>query len=126
MFPPNRAIAALAVLASSAAGAAAGPATIETNVNLRAGPGGAFDVVAVMPAGSTLDVLKCGNEWCPVMFGHVSGYASRALLKRVDAPQQVAAPEPKVALTGPLIWDWHNPEQRDRAWRSIQWHNRWR
>jgi uncharacterized protein YraI len=127
MFPPNRAIAALAVLASSVAGATAEPATIETNVNLRSGPGGAFDVVAVMPAGSKLGMHKCGDEWCPVTFGHVTGYASRALLKRGDAPQLVTAPEPRVTQTNdPLIWDWLNPENRDRAWRDIQWHNRWR
>jgi uncharacterized protein YraI len=125
MSPPNRAIAAFAVLALSAAGAAAVPATIETNVNLRAGPGSAFDVVAVMPEGARLDVQKCGDEWCRVTFGHVSGYASRAFLKHSEAPpQHAAAPEPKATLTGPYIWDWNNPEQRDRAWRSIQWHNR--
>jgi uncharacterized protein YraI len=137
MFPPNRGIAAFAMLASSAAGAAAEPATIETKVNLRSGPGGAFDVVAVMPEGARLDVQKCGDEWCRVRFGHgagyVTGYASRGLLKTgadayASAPvQQAAKPaEPKATLTGPYIWEWSDPEQRDRVWRSIQFHNRMR
>jgi uncharacterized protein YraI len=131
MFPPNWSIAALAVLASSAAGAAAEPATIKTKVNLRSGPGGAFDVVAVMPEGSRLDVQKCGDEWCRVKFGHVTGYASRGLLKTgAEAyasapPRQATTPaEPKATLTGPHIWDWNDREQRDRVWRDIQFHNR--
>jgi uncharacterized protein YraI len=133
MFPPNRVIAIFTVLALSAAGAAAEPATIETKVNLRAGPGGAFDVVAVMPEGSRLSVQKCGDEWCRVKFGHVTGYASRALLKTgaeayASAPPQLAAtpPEPKATLAGPHIWDWDDREQRDRIWRRIQFHNRMR
>jgi len=133
MFSPNRSIAIVAVLAWSVAGAAAEPATTATKVNLRSGPGGAFDVVAVMPEGSRLDVQKCSDEWCRVKFGHVTGYASRGLLKTgadafASAPPQPAAapPEPKATLTGPHIWDWDDREQRDRIWRNIQFHNRMR
>lgn len=131
MFPPNRSIAAVAMLASSAAGAAAEPATISTKVNLRSGPGGAFDVVAVMPEGSRLDVMKCGDEWCRVKFGRVTGYASRALLKSgadvyaSAASQPPSTPaEPKAMLTGPYLWQWNDREARDRIWRDIQFHNR--
>jgi uncharacterized protein YraI len=131
MFPPNRSIAAFAVLASSAAGAVAEPAIIATKVNLRSGPGGAFDVVAVMPEGARLDVQKCGDEWCRVKFGHLSGYASRSLLKQgaeayaSATPQPATTPaEPQATLGGPYLWQWNNPEQRDRVWRDIQFHNR--
>jgi uncharacterized protein YraI len=131
MFPPNRSIAALAILASSAAGAVAEPATIETKVNLRSGPGGAFDVVAVMPEGSRLDVQKCGDEWCRVKFRHITGYASRSLLKSgaqayasATPPPRAAPAEPKPTLTGPYLWQWNDREQRDRIWRDIQFHNR--
>jgi uncharacterized protein YraI len=133
MFPPSKAIAALAILASSAARTAAEPAIIDTNVNLRSGPGGAFEVVAVMPEGSRLDVQKCGDEWCRVRFGHLSGYASRGLLKtgadaQISATSQPAAApaEHNATPTGPYIWDWQNREQRDRAWRRRQWRNRMR
>jgi uncharacterized protein YraI len=133
MFPPNRGILTFALLAASAAGAAAEPATIETKVNLRSGPGGAFDVVAVMPEGARLDMQKCRDDWCRVKFGHVTGYASRAFLKTgADAfasappPPAAASAEPKATLTGPHIWDWDDREQRDRIWRRIQFHNRMR
>jgi uncharacterized protein YraI len=133
MSPANRSIAAVAMLALSAAGAAAEPAMTESKVNLRSGPGGAFGVIAVMPAGTRLDMQQCRDEWCRVKFGRVVGYASRALLKTgaesyaSAAPQPAAAPaEPKANLTGPHIWQWNNPEQRDRVWRDIQYHNRMR
>ena len=64
-------------------------------------------------------------------FGHVTGYASRGLLKTgAEAyasapPRQATTPaEPKATLTGPHIWDWNDREQRDRVWRDIQFHNR--
>jgi uncharacterized protein YraI len=127
----NRSIAALALLASSAADAAAEPATIETNVNLRSGPGGAFNVLAVIPEGSRLDVQICRGEWCRVKFEGLAGYASRGLLKigQVAYPSVSQLPmptpaEPKATLTGPYLWQWVDREQRDRVWRGIQFHNR--
>jgi hypothetical protein len=119
------------MLASSVAGAAAEPAIIETKVNLRSGPGGAFDVIAVMPEGTRLDVQKCGDQWCRVKFGRQSGYASRSLLKpgeeiyaSAPPPQPAPPPEPKATLSGPYLWQWNDREQRDRVWRDIQFHNR--
>ena len=46
-----------------AAQAAAEPAVIESKLNLRSGPGPAFGVIAVMPAGTKLDMQKCNDEW---------------------------------------------------------------
>jgi uncharacterized protein YraI len=129
----NKGFAALALLASSAVDAAAEPATVESNVNLRSGPGGAFNVVTVIPEGSRLDVQLCRDEWCRVKFAHLSGYASRALLKIGQnvypsvSQQPIPTPaESRPTLIGPYLWQWDDRERRDQVWRDIQFQNRMR
>ena len=117
--------------AVSAAHAAAEPALIESKLNLRSGPGSAFGVLAVMPAGTKLDMQKCNDEWCRVKFGAQVGYASRTFLTTgadsyaSAAPHAAPAPlEPKPTLTGPHVWQWRNDEWRNDHWRKLDWHNR--
>jgi uncharacterized protein YraI len=68
------------VLALSTGFAAAAPAIVQNDLNLRAGPGTDYEVVAAMPAGSTVDVMGCQASWCQVAFGGTSGFANRAFL----------------------------------------------
>lgn len=68
------------VLALSTGFAAAAPAVVENDVNLRAGPGIEFPVVAAMPAGATVDVMTCEAGWCQVAFNRTIGWASRAYM----------------------------------------------
>ena len=57
-----------------AGSAAAAPATVGTNTNLRQGPGTNFGVIMTVPGGSVVDVIRCGGEWCNVMADGRPGY----------------------------------------------------
>ncbi len=72
--------ASAAVLALSTGFAAAAPAVVQNDLNLRSGPGTDYDVIAAMPAGSTVNVLGCQGGWCQVAFGGTAGFASRSYL----------------------------------------------
>ena len=67
-------------LALSTGFAAAAPAVVESDLNLRAGPGVEFPVVAAMPGGATVNVMGCQASWCQVAFGGTTGWASQAYL----------------------------------------------
>lgn len=54
------------VLALSTGMAAAAPATVETDLNVRSGPGLEYEVIGAMPAGATVDVMGCEANWCRV------------------------------------------------------------
>jgi uncharacterized protein YraI len=106
---------------------------IASKLNLRAGPGPSFPVVTVMPAGSTVTVQQCGDEWCRVKFGAQIGYASRAHLGGAGESYASAAPTPAPApdrsrptLGGPQVWQWDDPDWRNSHWRRLGWHNRHR
>jgi uncharacterized protein YraI len=68
------------LLALSTGFAAAAPATVRNDLNLRSGPGPDYDVIAAMPAGSTVNVMGCEASWCRVAFGDTVGFASRGYL----------------------------------------------
>lgn len=105
-------------------------ATVDSKVNLRTGPGPAFSIVGVIPAGTRLTVEKCTDEWCRVRAGRAHGYISRALLKGGSdslasaAPAPAPAAEPKPTLGGVHVWQWRDSEWRDRHWRRLEWNNR--
>ena len=68
------------VLALSTGFAAAAPAVVANDLNLRAGPGTEYPVVAAMPSGATVDVLGCQASWCRVAHNGTVGWASRAYI----------------------------------------------
>src|SRR5215813_3362196 len=68
------------LLALSTGFAAAAPAVVQQDLNLRAGPGPDYEVLAAMPAGTTVDVMGCQASWCQVAFGGTTGWANRAYL----------------------------------------------
>lgn len=68
------------LLALSAGAAAAVPAVVQTDLNLRSGPGPRYAAVAALPAGATVDVGGCTGSWCVVNFEGAQGYANRAYL----------------------------------------------
>ena len=81
------------LLALSTGYAAAAPAVVASPVNLRTGPGIEFPVIAAMPAGTAIDVVGCGAEWCRVAFAGNVGFASRPFLglgSAAIAPLEVA------------------------------------
>ena len=73
-------MASAGLLALSTGLAAAAPAIVQSDVNLRAGPGTDYEVIAAMPAGATVDVMGCEATWCQVSFAGTAGFASRAYL----------------------------------------------
>jgi uncharacterized protein YraI len=68
------------VLALSSGVAAAAPAVVQNDLNLRAGPGIEYPVVAAMPGGATVDVMGCEAGWCRVAYRGTMGWASRAYM----------------------------------------------
>lgn len=103
--------------------AAAAPAIVSTDLNMRSGPGTNYRVVDVLPGGATVDVRGCSGSWCRVRWGGDVGYASRNYLSRGTATYgpPVYAAEPPIVV-GPSVgigfsWD------SDRRWRHGRPHH---
>ncbi|HWM81487.1 MAG TPA: SH3 domain-containing protein [Pseudolabrys sp.] len=109
---------------------AANAAIVQSDLNLRSGPGTAYRVISVMPAGADVDVLGCSGSWCRIAWGAAEGYASASYL--AGGPAYAVAPPP-VVVAPPLFsfgvgtWDygwggnrgWH----RYRGWNNYRgWH----
>jgi hypothetical protein len=81
---------AAASLVLSAGAASAAPATAESAVNMRAGPGPQYEVVTTIPGGATVDVAGCTGSWCQVSFAGESGFANRSYLSVAEGGPAVA------------------------------------
>src|SRR5262245_41600583 len=92
MMFAKRSATALAALMMSTGLAAAAPAVVRSDLNLRSGPGTEYPVVASMPAGAQVDVGGCTGSWCAVAYGGQQGYASGSYLAMGGAPGVAAAP----------------------------------
>ncbi len=119
-----------ALLLGSAGLASAAPATVAGDLNLRAGPGTGYGVVAVMPAGATVNTLGCSGNWCRVSYGGAVGYASASYLDAGGYGAYAAAPPP-VFYAGPPVFRpravWHGPRYHQRPhWRHHRGHRSWR
>lgn len=73
-----KASAAIAALLLATTANAEMTATAWTDLNLRAGPGVSYDVIAVIPSAQSVTVDGCLDEssWCRVTHGEYSGWAS--------------------------------------------------
>lgn len=73
------ALAAAVVLPASAY---AQSATTTTNLHLRTGPGGQYEIMATMPEGTAVPVLGCNEAatWCKVDYNGEEGFASAQYL----------------------------------------------
>ncbi|HVV60883.1 MAG TPA: SH3 domain-containing protein [Pseudolabrys sp.] len=102
----------------------ANAAVVQSDLNLRSGPGTGYGVVAVMPAGAQVDVLGCSGSWCRVAWGGAVGYASASYIgggAYVSGPVYAAAPP--VVVAPPVIgfgfgWGggWHGRWHRHHHW----------
>jgi len=104
MMLTKKLMAGAGLLALSTGMAAAAPAVVQSDVNLRAGPGIEYEVIGAMPGGATVNVRRCGASWCQVNFAGTVGFASRAFLGLGEATGAVygAATGPAYgAATGP-------------------------
>jgi len=91
------------LLLGSATVAAAAPALVTSDLNLRSGPGTNYQVLNVLPGGSTVDVLDCTGSWCRVGWGNSTGYASRSYLDVASGPVYSAAPPPVIVAPPPVL-----------------------
>jgi len=121
---------ALGLLLVSAGTAAATPARVTSNLNLRSGPGPKYGVVASLPAGAVVDVHDCGASWCRVIWGARQGFVSRVYLAMAGGgdgePAYVEGP-PVVYESGPVYawgpgWGWGFGG--GWGWRG-GWHGGW-
>jgi len=109
--------AAFGCLMLAAAPAWAAPGYTLAGVNLRAGPGTAYPVVAQMPPGIPLEVQGClaGNAWCDVVSGPMRGWISgRYLGSAVGGPPMVSLQIglPTVIFDLTSYWDHHYSDRR--------------
>jgi uncharacterized protein YraI len=89
-----------ASLILSATIAAAAPAFVLSNVNLRSGPATTNSVVVLIPAGATVEATDCKDGWCTVTWQDKSGFAIQTALDTSGRPHPVysaAAPAPAPA-----------------------------
>ena len=131
----TRLLGAGAALLLSTGAALAVPATAQTDLNVRSGPGTQYQVVGSIQAGETVDAGSCTGSWCRVSFSGGSGYASRNYLAMgggVPGPAVAAAPyvyddEPDYGFYddgyayGPSAYIYANPRFRHR---HHGWHGR--
>jgi len=91
---------------ASAGVAAAAPAVVTGDLNLRSGPGTGYGVIDTMPAGATVNVRGCRGSWCRVGWGGVTGWASASYLDgagRGYAGGPVYAAEPVYVAPPPVV-----------------------
>lgn len=69
-----------AALLLSAGAAAAAPATVQSDLNVRSGPGTQYQVVGTVQGGETVDVAGCTGRWCQISFSGGTGYANQSYL----------------------------------------------
>ena len=84
--------------------AAAAPAMVVTDLNVRSGPGTAYQVVDTLPSGSSVDAVNCGGGWCQVGSG---GYVSASYLNfggaSYVAPAPVYVAPPPAVVVAPRV-----------------------
>jgi Bacterial SH3 domain len=91
---------AAALLAGSVDLASAAPARVNSNTNLRQGPGTSFTVVTTVPGGSIVEVSRCAGEWCTA---HWRGRVGYMIATNLDLRPGPVAPPP-VVYSDPLIY----------------------
>lgn len=96
-------VGAVALVVASAELAAAAPARVASNTNLRQGPGVNFPVIATVPVGSVVEIIRCGAEWCNVMAGATPGYMIARNLGVAAARPVAVAPAPIVVAPAPVV-----------------------
>ncbi|MFN3658572.1 MAG: SH3 domain-containing protein [Pseudolabrys sp.] len=102
---------------ASAGIAAAAPAMVTGDLNLRSGPGTGYSVIDTMPAGAAVNVLGCRGSWCRVGWGGTVGYASASYLG-LGGPVYAAAPPPVYVAPPPMVSFGFSTGPR---WHSRHW-----
>ncbi len=72
--------------------AAAKPAMVTSDVNLRKGPGTDSEIITLMPRGTMVEVGPCTNGWCMVSWNGQDGYSIATNLG-MGGPRPVRRPD---------------------------------
>jgi len=105
-----------------ATASAAAPASVVTDLNVRAGPGTQYPAVTVFPRGSRVTVIGCtrGTAWCDVSGRGVRGWVSAHYLEFRHRGDRLIGPAYGTSAGLPIIsfqigsyWDNH---YRGRSW----------
>lgn len=56
------------------------------NLNFRTGPGTSYSIIAVIPKGTTVNVLSESGGWARFVYGGRTGYSSSAYLSKISTP----------------------------------------
>jgi uncharacterized protein YraI len=99
---------AAALVVVSADLAAAAPARVASNTNLREGPGTEHGIVATVPGGNIVNVINCSGEWCNVTWRGRAGYLISRNLAHGTAATVVRRPvavvgQPVVVQPAPVV-----------------------
>ena len=123
--------------------AAAKPATVAAEVNLRKGPGTDSEIVTLIPKGTVVEVGTCTNGWCQVSWNGQDGYSIATNLglggpppvrrRPAAADDYYGYPPPPGYVVGPPVYygtpDYYGPYYRPYygpGWRGgWGWRHRW-
>jgi SH3-like domain-containing protein len=113
--------------------AAASPAVVTANVNLRAGPGTANPAITTIPAGAPIDVAGCEGQWCQVTFQGQSGFVIATSVGQggpagAPPPGYGAPPPPPVYVAPPPYYGSYYGYGPYYGWHGYYggyWHRRW-
>lgn len=104
-------------------------------VNLRSGPGVNYSIVTAIPPQTPLDILRCRNAWCQVLWQGQTGYISSSLLATAAPASVTSAPPPVVYVTprpsysyepyGPGYDDIYEGGFYDDGWYAGNWGGYW-
>jgi uncharacterized protein YraI len=94
----------LGVVAATPA-AAAVSAFVSTTTSERAGPGGYFPVVAVIPRGATLTLYGClsGGSWCDVSYAGARGWVPGTYVEAYYRARRVFVPRYVAEIGVPIV-----------------------
>ena len=99
---------AAAIAAPAVATAQDLTATVELDLNMRAGPGPTYPVVTVIPANDSVVIYGCNDPltWCDVAYGDFRGWAYAEYLIYQTAPiPQAPTPPPPVVFEPETYWN---------------------
>jgi hypothetical protein len=127
--------------------AAAKPATVAAEVNLRKAPGTDSEIITLIPKGTMVEVGTCTNGWCMVSWNGQDGYSIATNLglgpppvRRRPPPDQYDYPPPAGTygppgyVAGPPVYYeygppvYYSPYYRPYygyGWRGGGWRHRW-
>ena len=102
--------------------AAAAPAIVTTDLNIRTGPGTGYYAFDVIPVGGRVTVYGCatGYNWCDVGWAGTRGWVSGSYLAYRSGGYNSSIASVGISIGVPVVgfdfYDYHDHWYRDRSW----------